>query len=197
MAADGGRGLTIAQTARPDLIILDYMLPIMSGVEICKALRADSSTIDIPIIMLTARAEETDRVKGFECGADDYVTKPYSMKELVLRVQSHLKRRAPTVSADKKLVVGPLVVDLVNQTVNVDGGDARLTSTEMKLLTTLAGMPGQAVSRTHLLKAVWQYAEGSDTRTVDSHVRRLRAKLGSLAEQVETVQGVGYRLNES
>lgn len=196
IVTDGGRGLTVAQTTLPDLIILDYMLPVMSGMEVCKALRTDPATAGIPVIMLTARAEEADRVRGFENGADDYVTKPFSMKELVLRVQSHLKRRAPAVTADKKITIGALSIDLLNQSVSVSGEDARLTSTEMKLLTTLAQSPGNAVSRQQLLKDVWQYAEGSDTRTVDSHVRRLRAKLGPLADMVETVQGVGYRVKE-
>ncbi len=193
-AEDGGVGLKCAQTTLPELIILDRMLPTMSGIEICRTLRSDPSTQDIPIIMLTARAAESDRVKGFECGADDYVTKPFSMRELLLRVQSLLKRRAPATSAGQQVRVGELVVDLLNHTATVSGDEVRLTSTEMKLLTTLARVPGQSVSRQQLLKDVWQYNEGSDTRTVDSHVRRLRAKLGALSHYVETVQGVGYRL---
>ena len=144
--------------------------------------------------MLTARAAESDRVKGFECGADDYVTKPFSMRELLLRVQSLLKRRTPAASAGQQVKVGDLTVDLINHTATVLGDEVRLTSTEMKLLTMLARVPGQTVARQQLLKDVWQYNEGSDTRTVDSHIRRLRAKLGALAHYVETVQGVGYRL---
>lgn len=194
IAEDGGKGLLVARTTRPDLIILDNMLPLMSGVEVCKALRADAGMADLPIIMLTARAAEQDRVRGLECGADDYVTKPFSMKELLLRVQGHLRRSKPVVSADQRIIAGPLAIDLVAQTVTVKGEAIRLTSTECKLLTSFARSAGSTVSRQQLLKEVWQYGEGSDTRTVDSHVRRLRNKLGAFAECVETVQGVGYRL---
>lgn len=194
LADNGAKGLKCAQTIRPDLIILDHMLPVMSGVEVCRALRASVETADVPVIMLTARAAESDRVKGFECGADDYVTKPFSMKELLLRVQTRLRRRSPTVSAAQQIKLGDLALDLMNQTVWIDGAEIRLTSTEMKLLNMLARTPGQTVARQTLLKDVWQYNETSDTRTVDSHVRRLRSKLGALASYVETVQGVGYRL---
>lgn len=194
LVEDGGKGLKVAKTTRPDLLILDYMLPTMSGPEVCRALRADPVTQDLPVIMLTARAEESDRVKGFECGADDYVTKPYSMKELMLRVQSLLKRRLPATTAAQQLKTGELVVDLANHTATIAGEETRLTSTEMKLLTMLLRAGGQAVTRQQLLTDVWQYAADSDTRTVDSHIKRLRAKLGPLAHYVETVQGVGYRL---
>lgn len=194
LVEDGGKGLKVAKTTRPDLLILDYMLPTMSGPEVCRALRADPVTQDLPVIMLTARAEESDRVKGFECGADDYVTKPYSMKELMLRVQSLLKRRLPATTAAQQLKAGELVVDLANHTASIAGEETRLTSTEMKLLTMLLRAGGQAVTRQQLLTDVWQYAADSDTRTVDSHIKRLRAKLGPLAHYVETVQGVGYRL---
>lgn len=194
LVEDGGRGLKVAKTTRPDLLILDYMLPTMSGPEVCRALRADPVTQDLPVIMLTARAEESDRVKGFECGADDYVTKPYSMKELMLRVQSLLKRRLPATTAAQQLKAGELIVDLANHTASIAGEETRLTSTEMKLLTMLLRAGGQAVTRQQLLTDVWQYAADSDTRTVDSHIKRLRAKLGPLAHYVETVQGVGYRL---
>ena len=194
LVEDGGKGLKVAKTTRPDLLILDYMLPTMSGPEVCRALRADPVTQDLPVIMLTARAEESDRVKGFECGADDYVTKPYSMKELMLRVQSLLKRRLPATTAAQQLKAGELVVDLANHTASIAGEETRLTSTEMKLLTMLLRAGGQSVTRQQLLTDVWQYAADSDTRTVDSHIKRLRAKLGPLAHYVETVQGVGYRL---
>lgn len=194
LVEDGGKGMKVAKTTRPDLIILDYMLPTMSGPEVCRALRADPATQDLPVIMLTARAEETDRVKGFECGADDYVTKPYSMRELMLRVQSMLKRRQPTPTSGQQLKAGDLIVDLANQTATIQGEEVRLTSTELKLLTMLIRAGGQAVTRQQLLTDVWQYAADSDTRTVDSHIKRLRAKLGPLAHYVETVQGVGYRL---
>lgn len=193
-ADTGTKGLKCAQTIRPDLIVLDHMLPGMSGIEVCRSLRAAPETADVPVIMLTARAAESDRVKGFECGADDYVTKPFSMKELLLRVQTRLKRRSATLSSAQQMKVGDLAIDLMNQTVNVAGEEIRLTSTEMKLISMLARTPGQTVPRQTLLREVWQYNETSDTRTVDSHVRRLRSKLGPLAAYVETVQGVGYRL---
>ena len=194
IADNGAKGLKCAQTIRPDLIVLDHMLPGMSGIEVCRALRANAETADVPIIMLTARAAESDRVKGFECGADDYVTKPFSMRELLLRVQTRLRRRSPLVSAAQQIKVGELVLDLMNQTAHIAGEEIRLTSTEMKLINMLVRTPGQTVARQTLRKDVWQYNETSDTRTVDSHVRRLRSKLGPLAGYVETVQGVGYRL---
>jgi two-component system phosphate regulon response regulator PhoB len=192
LVEDGGRGLKVAQTTRPDLILLDHMLPTMSGIEVCRALRSDPATQDLPIIMLTARAAESDRVKGFECGADDYVTKPFSMRELLLRVQSVLKRRQPIKGMGQQLQVGELTVDLAAQTARVKSEEVRLTSIEMKLLTMLVRAPGQVVTRAQLLRDVWQYAETSDTRTVDSHIKRLRGKLGPLAHYIETVQGVGY-----
>jgi|JI10StandDraft_1071094.scaffolds.fasta_scaffold120647_2 two-component system phosphate regulon response regulator PhoB len=192
---DGGRGLRVAQTTRPDLILLDRMLPTMSGIEICRALRGDAVTQDLPIIMLTARAAESDRVKGFECGADDYVTKPFSMRELMLRVQSLLKRRQPVNSVGQQLKAGDLVLDLASQSAQIEGEQVRLTGTETKLLAMLLRAGGQSVSRQQLLTDVWQYAADSDTRTVDSHIKRLRSKLGPLAHYVETVQGVGYRLS--
>jgi two-component system phosphate regulon response regulator PhoB len=179
---------------RPDLILLDQMLPTMSGTEICKALRSDAATADIPIIMLTARASERDRVTGLEVGADDYVTKPFSIRELLLRVQGHLRRRSPAKIEGQRIEVTGLAVDVVNQMATVDGQEIRLTSTECKLLTCLARAAGQPVSRAQLLRDVWHYAEGSDTRTVDSHIKRLRNKLGEAGSRVETVQGVGYKL---
>lgn len=194
IADDGAKALTCARTIRPDLILLDQMLPTMSGTEICLALRADPATADIAIIMLTARASEADRVKGFEHGADDYVTKPFSMKELLLRVEARLRRAARPAIEGQKLVAGPLALDLVNQRVTVADIETRLTSTECKLLAVLARDPGRAISRPELLREVWQYADGTDTRTVDTHIRRLRAKLGDAAALVETVQGAGYRL---
>lgn len=191
---DGGKGLACARTLRPDLILLDQMLPTMSGTEICRALRSDTSTADIPIIMLTARAAERDRVNGLEVGADDYVTKPFSIRELLLRVQGHLRRRSPAKIEGQRIEVKDLAVDVVNQTVTVGGQEIRLTSTECKLLTSLARTAGQPVSRAQLLREVWHYADGSDTRTVDSHIKRLRNKLGPAGSRVETVQGVGYKL---
>ena len=170
------------------------MLPTMSGTEICRALRSDPATATIAIVMLTARAAEADRVKGFEHGADDYVTKPFSMKELLLRIEARLRGRSQASISGQKLQAGPLTLDLVNQSVSAGGAETRLTSTECKLLAALARDPGRVVSRPELLREVWQYAAGTDTRTVDTHIRRLRAKLGDAATLVETVQGAGYRL---
>jgi two-component system, OmpR family, phosphate regulon response regulator PhoB len=190
---EGGKGLTVARTTLPDLIILDHMLPGMSGTEIVKVLRSEASTRDIPIIMLTARAAEDDRVRGFESGADDYVTKPYSVRELLLRVSRHLERRKPVAVEQQKIVVGDMTLDLTEQTVNMDDQAFNLTHTEFKFLLALARQVGQAVSRQTLLKDVWNYGDSADSRTVDSHVRRLRQKLGREG-LIQTVTGVGYRL---
>jgi two-component system, OmpR family, phosphate regulon response regulator PhoB len=194
VATDGGQGLQVARTVRPDLIVLDQMLPSMSGTEICMALRAAPDTADLPIIMLTARAAEVDRVRGLEVGADDYVTKPYSIKELILRIQALLRRRGVVQMQGDVLKIGLLEIHLSSQEVVIAGERQRLTSTELKFLSMLARAAGQSVSRQQLLKEVWNYAETTDSRTVDSHVRRLRAKLGDMAEALETVPGVGYRL---
>jgi two-component system, OmpR family, phosphate regulon response regulator PhoB len=193
---DGAKALTVARTIRPELILLDHMLPGMTGTEITKALRADASTKDIPIVLLTARAAEEDRVRGFECGADDYVTKPYSVKELMLRVARHLERsrQAPSV-VDQQLSVGPFHLDLGAQVLTVAGMPIHLTSIEFKFMVTLMRAPGTLIARTQLLTEVWGYAEDTDTRTVDSHVRRLRVKLGDYAGAVQTVPGAGFRLD--
>ena len=194
VAENGARGLTVARTTCPDLIILDNMLPGMNGMEVCRSLREDPATRQVPIIMLTARAAELDRIKGLESGVDDYVTKPYSIKELMLRVQAVLRRRQPVEVGSQRLSVGGLDIDLASQAVLVNGEPERLTSLEFKLLTTLARSAGSPVPRQTLLTEVWGYAANTDSRTLDSHVRRLRTKLGSLAGKLETVQGTGYRL---
>jgi len=197
VAGDGGKGLTCARTIRPDLILLDQMLPTMSGTEVCRVLKSDPATADIAIIMLTARAAEADRIKGFEHGADDYVTKPFSMKELLLRIEARLRRRDPSEIEGQKLIAGPLTLDLMNQRLSIGEKEVRLTATESRLLATLAVEPGRVVSRADLLREVWQYGSGADTRTVDTHVRRLRAKLGGAATLLQTFRGVGYRLHLS
>ena len=196
VAENGARGLVIARTTHPDLIILDNMLPGMNGMEVCRSLREDSATRHVPIIMLTARAAEVDRIKGLESGVDDYVTKPYSIRELMLRVQAILRRRQPVEVGSQRLHVGGLEIDLATQTVFIHGESMRLTSLEFKLLTTLARQAGAPVERQTLLTEVWGYAANTDSRTLDSHVRRLRAKLGPLAVKLETVPGAGYRLVE-
>jgi two-component system phosphate regulon response regulator PhoB len=176
----------------PDLILLDWMLPNTSGVILAKQFRADARTKDIPIIMLTARGSEVDRVVGFELGADDYVVKPFSPRELVLRVQAILRREARD-DREERIVFEPLVIDLGEHTVRLKGELLTLTATEFKLLYRLARRPGRAFSRDQLLSEVWGYSGDLETRTVDTHMKRLRAKLGDQGAWIETVRGLGYR----
>jgi DNA-binding response OmpR family regulator len=195
-AADGKQALQKARAAMPDLILLDIMLPEMDGLEICKALRKDAATAVIPIIMLTARAAEIDRVLGLELGADDYITKPFSPRELVLRVKNVLKRSRAEPVADDKIQFGGLVIDQSRHKVTYLGKPLELTATEFKLVTVLAGRKGRVQSRELLLKDVWGYNSLIDTRTIDTHMRRLRDKLGGAAKYLDTVRGVGYRFRE-
>src|SRR5438105_7676803 len=192
-AADGAEALKRARAALPNLIILDLMLPELDGLEVCKLLRRDPSTAAIPIIMLTARAAEMDRVLGLELGADDYVTKPFSPRELVLRVKRLL--RGDTQPGDKaeRIQAGDLVVDILRHQTFVKGQSVELTATEFKLLTTLAQRRGRVQTRDSLLQEVWGYDNIIDTRTVDTHMRRLREKLCQAAKYLGTVRGVGYR----
>ena len=192
-ACDGEVALQKARDGLPALIILDLMLPVIEGTEVCKRLKADSRTAQIPIIMLTARAEEVDRVVGLELGADDYVTKPFSPRELVLRVKSILRRARGDIKPAEVLKHDELMVDIAKHQVCVKGKPINLTSTEFKLLTTLMERHGRVQSRERLLSDVWDYAADTDTRTVDTHVRRLREKLGKAADAIETIRGVGYR----
>src|SRR5213596_4247260 len=192
--ADGATGLQNARDNRPDFIILDLMLPKMSGLEVCKILKSDTATSHIPILMLTAKAEEIDRIVGLEFGADDYVTKPFSPREIVLRIRAIL-RRAET--ANESLTAGPISIDPARHEVRVDGKQVHLTSLECKLLRTLMQRRGRVQERDRLLNDVWGYESVIDTRTVDTHVRRLRKKLGKAANVIESVRGFGYRLRES
>ena len=194
-AADGAAGLRKAREELPSLIILDLMLPKMPGLEVCKALKSDGATKHIPIIMLTAKAEEIDRIVGLEFGADDYVTKPFSPRELVLRVKAIMRRGKGDV-VEEALSVGPITLDPVRHHVAVDGKPVRLTSVEFKLLSMLMLRRGRVQARDRLLNEVWGYESLIDTRTVDTHVRRLRKKLGKAADAIETVRGFGYRLRE-
>ncbi|HZS17806.1 MAG TPA: response regulator transcription factor [Candidatus Udaeobacter sp.] len=190
VAADGVNGLQKAREGRPDFIILDLMLPGMPGLEVCKILRGDPSTSEIPILMLTAKADEVDRIVGLEFGADDYVTKPFSPREIGLRIRAILRRsEAPADS----LTVGPISMDAARHEVRVDGKPVHLTSLEFKLLRTLLQRRGRVQDRDRLLNEVWGYESVIDTRTVDTHVRRLREKLGSVGEYIETIRGFGYR----
>ncbi|WP_337172452.1 response regulator transcription factor [Gemmatimonas aurantiaca] len=197
-AASGPDALEVARRERPSLIVLDLMLPGMSGFDVLEQLRTDDSTRDVAVLMLTARREEPDRIRGLSLGADDYLTKPFSPAELVLRVGAILRRTgsATPVSADT-LVIGPLHIDRAAMTVKVDGQDVELTPTEFKLLLTLAERRGRVQGRGHLLETVWEAAPDIQTRTVDMHVQRLRSKLGAAGELIETVRGFGYRLRAS
>ena len=195
-AADGAEALKKARAARPDLIVLDVMLPEMDGLEVCKVLRRDPATADVPIIMLTARAAEVDRVVGLEIGADDYVTKPFSPRELVLRIKKILDRGAREEGKRDRFVFGDLVMDVPRHLVSWRGKRVDLTATEFRLLILLAERAGRVQSRDQLLRDVWDYDNVMDTRTVDTHMRRLREKLGPAAKHLDTVRGVGYRFTE-
>jgi DNA-binding response OmpR family regulator len=196
-AEDGTTALALARDSQPSLIILDLMLPGMSGIEVCKALKKDAATAKIPIIMLTAKAEEVDRIVGFELGADDYVTKPFSPRELVLRIQSVLKRTGTAVETQlEELRLGEITIDRSRCEASVRGKPMELTATEFKLLTTLVERRGRVQSRDALLNDVWGYESIIDTRTVDTHIRRLREKLGVAADYIETIRGFGYRMVE-
>ncbi len=193
---DGGRALTQARDTRPDLVILDLMLPGLSGLEVCKALRADNGTAGLPIIMLTARGEESERILGLDVGADDYVVKPFSPNELMARVRALLRRTAPPAITERVLRCGPITVDVERHTVSDEGNAVRLTAKEFLLLQYLLEHRGRVLSRDRLLSDVWDYQYPGATRTVDVHVRRLREKLPFLEQALVTVQQFGYKLIE-
>ena len=197
VAMDGAEALKKARAHLPSLIILDVMLPELEGTEVCKALRRDPNTAGIPIIMLTAKAAEIDRVLGLELGADDYVTKPFSPRELLLRIKGLLRRGAAPEEKADRLTIGELNIDIPRHSVTVKGKSVELTATEFKLITVLAQRRGRVQSREQLLQDVWEYDNLIDTRTVDTHMRRLREKLGAAAKYLDTVRGVGYRFVES
>jgi DNA-binding response OmpR family regulator len=179
-----------------DLVLLDLMLPGLDGLEVCRSLRADPATAALPVIMLTARAEESDRIVGLELGADDYITKPFSPNEVVARVRA-LLRRAQRTDTQPRLRYGPIVVDIERHVVSVDGAGVHLTAKEFLLLQYLLEHQGRVLSRDLLLSDVWGYQYTGGTRTVDVHVRRLREKLPILAESLQTVKQFGYKLAES
>lgn len=195
VAANAQEGLELARKG-PSLVVLDLMLPDLSGTEVCRRLRADPSTANIPVIMLTAKGEEIDRVVGFEVGADDYVVKAsFSMREFVLRVRAVLRRRqsdAPT-GREEHLVHGSLRIDQAGHQAYVADEPVELTATEFRLLMCLASRPGRVQTRSVLLQEVWDLPPDLNTRTVDTHVKRLREKLGDASAHVRTVRGVGYR----
>jgi phosphate regulon transcriptional regulator PhoB len=196
-AEDGSTALEVARTAFPALIVLDLMLPGMSGIDVCKVLKSESATKLIPIIMLTAKAEEVDRIVGLELGADDYITKPFSPRELVLRAKSVIRRTDSSGPIDHTLKIGDIQLDRSRFEVLVKGKQLDFTATEFKLLALLMERRGRVQSRDTLLNDVWGYENLIDTRTVDTHIRRLREKLGKSADCIETVRGFGYRIAES
>ncbi|EKO40355.1 MAG: response regulator (CheY-like domain and winged-helix DNA-binding domain containing protein) [Solidesulfovibrio magneticus str. Maddingley MBC34] len=195
-ARDGYEGLAKARRNPPAAVILDLMLPGLDGFEVCKELKRDPKTASAPIIMLTARGEEVDRIVGLELGADDYVVKPFSPRELVLRLRSVLKRHAPEPEKRQVLARDGLSVDMAAHRVSLDGLEVALTATEFKLLAELFQSAGRVLTRDRLLNSVWGYEFEGYARTVDTHVRRLRQKLGHFADMIETVRGVGYRFKE-
>ena len=192
-AADGEEGLKQLFASRPDALVLDLMLPGINGLEIVREVRGEPLTHDLPVLILTARSAEMDKLLGFEQGADDYLTKPFSPRELVARVKALLRRSKPTGSA-RSLEAGPLRVDLEAHVATCAGERLDLTPREFDLLAFLARHPGRALTRDELLRKVWGYDYVGETRTVDVHVRRLRAKLGEHHEMIETVLGAGYKL---
>lgn len=196
-ASDGLEALRKARSISPELIILDLMLPEVDGLEVCKMLRANPDTARIPILMLTAKAAEVDRILGLELGANDYVTKPFSPRELILRVRNLLVQGAPEDEKQQSFRFGELYIDIPRHLVSVGRTPVELTATEFRLLTVLAERKGRVQSREQLLQDVWHYDNIIDTRTVDTHMRRLREKLGKAARFLDTVRGVGYRFLES
>jgi two-component system phosphate regulon response regulator PhoB len=195
-AVEGETAMSIVHTERPDLIVLDVNLPGLSGLEICRALKADKNTREIPIIMLSARGEEIDRVLGLEFGADDYVTKPFSPQELILRINNVLKRVYKVEVAIEGFTQGDLTVDFLKHEVTVKGELIQLTLTEFKLLSSLLETVGQVKTREYLLEHVWEHGDGVFSRTIDTHIQRLRTKLKDAGRHIETVRGVGYRFQE-
>lgn len=207
-AESGSQALELAKSEEPALIVLDLMMPSMNGLEVTKTLKNDTATQPIPIIMLTAKGEEVDRIVGLELGADDYVTKPFSPRELSLRVKSVLRRSAamtteegtgkpiPLIPFEEIMKVGHLSLDHSKHEVRLSDKRVPLTATEFKLLALLMERRGRVQGRDRLLNDVWGYESVIDTRTVDTHVRRLREKLGKYSIYIETVRGVGYRISD-
>ena len=192
-ASGGEEALAKVRQHVPDLVLLDLMLPDLPGTEVCRQLRQSPRTQHVPVIMLTARGDEVDRVVGFELGADDFVTKPFSVRELLLRIKAIL-RRGPGDKEDKRDRVGPVRIDPEGHRAFVEGEEITLTALEFKLLTTLLSRLGRVQTREQLLREVWGMTGDLQTRTVDTHVKRLREKLGAGRDLLETVRGIGYRL---
>ncbi|MFO0568811.1 MAG: response regulator [Polyangiaceae bacterium] len=195
-ASAGRDGLRMAREKRPDLVLLDLMLPDQSGVDVCRALKSESATRRLPVIMVTAKADEIDRVVGFELGADDYIVKPFSVRELVLRVRAVLRRNEFQPPSAGAIEFGNLKIDRDAHRAWVDDEEVELTALELKLLLTLFDRKNRVQSREALLDAVWGMDARISTRTVDAHVKRLREKLRAARDYIETVRGVGYRFIE-
>lgn len=195
LAATAAEGLALAREVKPDVVLLDVMLPDQSGTSVCKTLRSDPRTQDVRVIMLTAKGEEIDRVVGFEVGADDYVVKPFSVRELLLRIAAVERRSLPAPAA--LITFGELRVDRDAHRVWVEDAEVALTSLEFKLLVTLYDRRNRVQSRSTLLNDIWGIEADITTRTVDTHVKRLREKIGAAGRYVETVRGVGYRFSEA
>ena len=190
-ATRGRDAVSLALSRSPSLVLLDVMLPDLPGWDVCRQLKADPKTNRTPVIMLTARGEEVDRIVGFELGVDDYVTKPFSLRELVLRARAVLRRGLPAESP--RLEAGPLAVDVEGHRVQVEGADVEITALEFRLLYTLMSRKDRVQTRETLLSDVWGIHLNVETRTVDTHVKRLREKLGAAGSLIQTVRGVGYR----
>jgi two-component system phosphate regulon response regulator PhoB len=195
-AGDAATALLRVRESQPDLVILDLMLPDLSGTEVCRQLKTAQKTANTPVIMLTARGEEVDRVVGFELGADDYITKPFSVREVVLRVRAILRRNLPGEPPGPREQLGPVRIDADGHRAFVEGKEVELTALEFKLLATFLARVGRVQTREQLLHDVWQMSGDLQTRTVDTHVKRLREKLGTGRELIETVRGIGYRMSD-
>jgi two-component system phosphate regulon response regulator PhoB len=195
-ASRGADGLRLIREREPDLVLLDLMLPDMPGTEVCRSIKDNPATRTLPVVMLTARGEEIDRVVGFEIGADDYITKPFSVRELVLRIRAVLRRRELPVADGPSIEFGNLRLDRAAHRVWVETEEVELTALEFKLLVTLYERRNRVQSRSALLDEVWGIDTKISTRTVDAHVKRLREKMGAARDYIETVRGVGYRFAE-
>ena len=194
-APDGEEALSNIKNVLPDVLILDLMLPGVSGLDVCKSIRADDDIRDMSIIMLTAKGEEIDRVIGFELGADDYVTKPFSVRELILRVKVLLKKQRESLVENKLVTFGPIRIDLDAHELKINDKEIVLTALEFKLLQHLVKRKGRVQTREQLLGDVWGYSAEVTTRTVDTHIKRLREKLGNTSDYIQTIRGVGYRFS--
>ena len=195
MSLEGNKAISLATGKNnPDLVILDLMLPDISGLDVCKEIRNNPVSKNTPILMLTAKGEEVDRILGFELGADDYLVKPFSLRELTLRVAALLKRNIP-VESDENIILGDLNIDLAAHRVFLETNEVTLTAKEFDLLVHLARHNGRVQTRDYLLEQIWGYSSDVTTRTVDTHIKRLRSKIGSFGNLIETVRSIGYRLN--